>query len=498
MRFNYQYNEWIETENERHKLAVAGSDGDLTWVQFVELVERVEERLKSIAIPAGHPIIIYGHKEKLFPAAIAACMRLSIPYVPVDIIYPHDRIARVKELTSSDCVIYCSDKKLDLDFAFEIDHELGITKKSETWFSTVKGFDINDPIRYIIFTSGSTGEPKGVQITNSAVCSFIGWIDGVFHISKNEVLINQAPFSFDLSVYELTFFLHYGATLILNDGATCKNAELFLTRINRYGGSLWVSTPSFAYIYLRERVFNEVALPSLNYFLFCGETLPTTTAKKLYQLFPSSKVVNTYGPTEATVATTYVLLDEEMIEKYSSLPVGVVKADSQIILENPDESGVGEMVIIGDNVSIGYIGRDDLNKDRFLMVDGKRAYRTGDQGYYQDGMLFYLGRNDDQIKLNGYRIELDEISEVLKAAYGVSNASSIALKVNNVPRKIVAFVTAKSGFEVNPSDVKYLAAQKLPAYMVPDDIVVIDQLPLNDNSKTDKKKLEAIYLGRNS
>ncbi len=496
MRFDYQNNEWIEIENDLHKLAVAGSDGDLTWAQFFALVEVIEKQLSSNSIPAGHPVIIYGHKEKLFPAAIAACMRLKIPYVPVDIIYPLERIARVKELTSSECIIYCSDKKVDLGFRVEIDCQLNSTNKSKTPFKIIKDFDINDPIRYIIFTSGSTGEPKGVQITNNAVCSFISWIDDVFNVSKDDVLINQAPFSFDLSVYELTFFLHYGATLILNDNATCKNASLFLARINKYRGTLWVSTPSFAYIYIREQAFNEVAMSTLNYFLFCGETLPSTTAKKLYQLFPNSKVINTYGPTEATVATTYVVLDNSMIEKYGSLPVGIVKSDSKIVLENSDVNGVGEMIVIGDNVSIGYIGRDDLNKERFLLIDGKRAYRTGDQGYFQDGMLFYLGRNDDQIKLNGYRIELDEIAEVLKCAEGVGNAATIVLKVNNVPRKIVAFVTSKVGFEVNLSEVKKMASQKLPVYMMPDEIVVIDKLPLNDNSKTDKKQLEAIYLGK--
>ncbi|MFN0033096.1 MAG: AMP-binding protein [Flavobacteriales bacterium] len=494
MKFDFANNTWIDTGKNPDQLAYTASDGDFTLQQFYDQVQRLVAVLNRLNIPVGHPVIIYGHKEKMFPVAIAACFTLQLPYVPMDIIYPEERVQRVQKLCSSDIIIYTSDKKLNMDFAITIDKDLHCTVHNPPQFAVPDSHFPHDPTRYIIFTSGSTGEPKGVQITNSALCSWIKWLQEDHYFRPDDVFINQVPFSFDVSLYDIAYLLHFEGSVIYNDADTAMNANKFLQRISYYKGSVWISTPSFVYIYIREKNFNEGYLPSLHYFILAGEALPGNTVRKIRQQFARSKVVNSYGPTEATVTVTYVDVSTEMTEKYPTVPIGFVKRETEILIQNPDEGGVGEMLIVGDNVSIGYLRRPDLNAERFTTANGKRAYHTGDLGYYKDGLLFYIGRNDDQIKLNGYRIELDEIAEVMKNLHGVANAACIVLRVNGVPRKIIGFLCSTES--IDKANLKTQLSTTLPHYMVPDDVMQVEQIPMNANGKTDRKLLEEWYLKR--
>jgi D-alanine--poly(phosphoribitol) ligase subunit 1 len=361
---------------------------------------------------------------------------------------------------------------------------------------------VQDPVRYIIFTSGSTGEPKGVCITREAAASFLEWMTSSFNFSAEDVFVNQAPFSFDLSVYELFTCLHLGATLLLNDAATAKDAAAFLQRMARYHGSVWVSTPTFAYIYLTEPTFLQATCTSLHTFLFCGEALPKKTAERLLDRFPTARVLNTYGPTEATVATTLVNVDRDVLTRYADMPLGFPKpgtivrtvgAKGEASKEEP-----GEIEIIGPNVSIGYLNNAGLNAEKFFVEHGTRGFRTGDFGWFKDGMLFFTGRKDEQVKLNGFRIELGDITAQLLAVPGVADAIAVPLRNRGEVRRIVGFVRPRPGVEaesLKPLLDEHLA-RELPAYMVPGDILFVNAFPVNNNHKTDRQALIELYLGR--
>jgi D-alanine--poly(phosphoribitol) ligase subunit 1 len=340
---------------------------------------------------------------------------------------------------------------------------------------------------YIIFTSGSTGEPKGVQITNSAVLTFLDWMTHDFGFAPNEVFLNIAVFSFDLSVFELMTFGALGATLLLNGRQTLDSADKLLNRIERYGASIWVSTPSFSMLYARDS--HAQIRENITGFLFCGEVLPYGLAKELKGHYPSTRVLNTYGPTEATVATTLIEIDDTILSKYEVLPVGYPKRDSEIAIEE------SEIVIYGDNVSVGYLNREDLNRVKFGVRNGRRFFRTGDLGYVEDGLLFCRGRNDDQIKLRGYRIELNEITSKLEALDYVHMAATIALKRNEEVKKIVSLVVLKieRAGDVK-SEIQEALMRQLPEYMIPSDIKMVESFPLNQNGKIDKSLLPELYL----
>ena len=233
-------------------------------------------------------------------------------------------------------------------------------------------------------------------------------------------------------------------------------------------------------------------LENLTTFLFCGEVLTSMTAKRILNNFPNSKVLNTYGPTEATVATTLVDITPEIIAKYpKNLPVGYVKKNTTINLLDIDAENIGEMEIVGDNVSIGYFKNDVLNSQKFEAKYEKRSFRTGDYGYFEDDMLFFANRKDELIKLHGFRIELGEIDKEFTNCSDVSEAITIPLKRGTEVVKLITFIVVKSA--VNIEDLKEEVSKVLPYYMIPSDVIILEKFPYNTNHKIDKNELINIY-----
>ena len=352
---------------------------------------------------------------------------------------------------------------------------------------------------YIIFTSGSTGEPKGVVITLNCLTTFVQWTLGEQKFPElNETFLNQAPFSFDLSVMGLYSSLASGGTLFSVTKEAIANPKVLYQAFANSGITTWVSTPSFAQMCLVEKSFGPAMLPQIRRFWFCGETLANETAAQLLERFPQAEVWNTYGPTEATVATTSILVDREVITRHSPLPVGAVMPGTRIAILDEHRAPVadgerGEIVIIGPNVSPGYLGRADLTEKAFYATEGTRAYRTGDWGRIRDGLVFFEGRMDGQIKLHGYRIEIGDIESHLRALPQIADAVVLVAEKNGKPDSLAAFVVlrergAGSDFEIS-LQFKKLLADRLPNYMVPRKFSYLDAFPMTANGKADRRKL---------
>ena len=477
MRFDLELLDFVDSEVDFDKLALSASDKDLTWNEFKNEVEKLKIEISKYNLPKGHPVVIYGHKEAKFIVSMTACMSLGLPYIPVDTIYPYERLQKIVNVLNSALIINT------------IDESINVNKDNLN-----TSYNLDDQIIYIIFTSGSTGEPKGVQITQDSILDFNKWLDTDFKFSNDSVFMNQAPFSFDLSVYELIGFLSFGGTIILNSRELLENHIEYFERLKKYNCNTWVSTPSFISKYLLSSEFTSNDIKSLQTFLFCGEVLPAMTAKRILNSFPNSKVLNTYGPTEATVATTLVDITSEIIEKYSkSLPVGYVKANTVINLLDKDSENVGEIEIVGDNVSIGYFKNEELNAQKFQAKYEKRSFRTGDFGYFEDDMLFFANRKDELIKLHGFRIEIGEIDKEFTNNKNVNEAITIPLKRGTEVMKLITFLIVNN--EININDLKEEISKILPYYMIPSDIIVLDKFLYNTNHKIDKNELINIYRG---
>lgn len=501
MRFNIITARFEEEDLAPEKWAIHGSDRSLTWEQFRREVHATAELIAGLNLPAGAPVAIRGHKEAGVVVAMAACMMQNHPYIPLDIMIPEDRVRRIFGIAGVQLLVDCSDVPLETELTTLQDN--GTLKHGKAMGTGNTPFRPDDPLRYIIFTSGSTGDPKGVCISRSAAAAFLHWTAADFGFNADDVFINQAPFSFDLSVYELFTSLHTGGTLLLNDAETANDSQRFIQRINDHKGSVWVSTPTFAYLYLTEPAFHAERLPTIRTFLFCGEALPKMTAKRLLERFPGARVLNTYGPTEATVATSLVNVTAEVLDKYTDMPVGAAMRGSQLITRTDDgapatKESPGEILIIGDNVSTGYLANDALNAEKFFVENGKRGFRTGDYGWIEDGLLFFNGRRDEQVKLNGFRIELGDITAQMLAVDGVADAIALPLRSGGAVKRIVGFVRPMAGRNNTElrNAILLQIGKELPHYMIPGDIAFVEAFPVNNNHKTDRKALIDGYLAQ--
>lgn len=480
-----------------HRLAHVSGDRRLTYGELVSQADALAAHLRR-QLPADHsPIVVRGHKEPEMLVGFLGAAWSGHPYIPLDQSIPHARVERI--LTTAHPAL-----TLDSHAIANLVSSLPVGSM-EVRSSDLTSIEPTNPY-YIIFTSGSTGEPKGVVIPYSALADFVEWMMAEHAFAPGEVFLNQAPFSFDLSVMDLYLALVSGGTLFSLDASTAAHPARRAAALASSGITTWVSTPSFAELCLSDPAFDASCLPAVRRFLFCGETLPPHVAAALLDRFPRAEVWNTYGPTEATVATTGIRITCDLLERYPSLPVGHPKPRTQIFLFESERSAPldhdaagaprsggprGEIVIVGPNVSSGYLNDPELTERAFITYAGERGYRTGDAGYIQDGLLFFQGRLDRQVKRHGYRIELGDIEANLSALPDVRDAVVLAALEHGRARELTAFVIPAGGDAAFDLELRLRAAllERLPAYMLPDRFVFVASFPLTPNGKTDRRAL---------
>jgi D-alanine--poly(phosphoribitol) ligase subunit 1 len=472
---------WAEAAPE----AIAHLSGDRT-LTYGELRQRSDALASYLTERFGdhrRPVAVLGHREPEMLIAFIGAVKSGRPYVPIDTALPRTRIDQI--VTSSHAAFVLTPEQIR---QFSSGEPRGPAMPLEK----------NDPF-YILFTSGSTGEPKGVIITLACLEHFINWMLAEQEFSERaEVFLNQAPFSFDLSVMDLYCSLSTGSTLFSISRDLIENPKKLYRAMAASGVTTWVSTPSFAQMCLVEDKFEAAMLPHTRRFLFCGETLAPQTAAQLLARFPQAQLWNMYGPTEATVATTSIQIDSAILEKYSPLPVGRVMPGTKIFVvdENGDELSAnnrGEIIIAGPNVSLGYVGRSDLTARAFFEYRGLRAYRTGDLGRFRDSLLFFEGRLDEQIKLSGYRIELGDVEANLRRLPAVRDAVVIPVIKNGAAQSLAAFVSLAARNETSDfklaQNLRSHLGDRLPAYMLPRKFIFLDAFPMTANGKVDRAAL---------
>jgi D-alanine--poly(phosphoribitol) ligase subunit 1 len=478
----------IEDLGRAHPNRLAHVSGDRT-LTYGELIDRSDRLAVYLArtLPDDHaPIVIRGHKDPEMLIGFLGAVKARHPYIPIDLAVPAQRVERIIATANAPLVL-------------TPDRIAALTAALPAAQPDLRRRVAPDDAYYIIFTSGSTGEPKGVVITLRNLTAFLDWMlsEHTFD-NQGEVFLNQAPFSFDLSVMDMYLSLAAGGTLFsLHQDEIANPARLYRV-LARSGITVWVSTPSFAQLCLIERSFNAALLAQLRLFLFCGETLAPEVAAALLDRFPHAEVWNTYGPTETTVATTSVRVTRDVLRRHRTLPVGYPRSDSRISVLGEDGRSApdgerGEIIIAGPSVSPGYIARRDLTAQAFFSLDGQRAYHTGDWGHYQDGLLFCEGRRDNQIKLHGHRIELGDVEANLQTLPGVRDAVVVPKLRDDQPDWLGAFVilsdaTDRSEFEIT-SALKDQLAQRLPAYMIPRKFYYVASFPMTANGKADRRQL---------
>lgn len=443
------------------------------YITYGELLERsslLSDYLKNDC----SPVVLYGHKSIEMVISIIGCILAGRCYVPVDIFTPKDRINKIIEL--SECSLVINNSNNDLDVLSDVE----IISSIDNLPSRCECINDNEYC-YMIFTSGSTGVPKGVPISYSNLYNFIEWISNIdgFKYDFCNVL-NQASFSFDLSVTDFYYALFNGHTLVGSEKKLQDDLGSFLEYLKSNLIDVMVITPTFMKYLLLDKGFVEGNYPMLKSIYFCGEVLDVDVVRKIYDRFSNVKVINAYGPTEATSAVSSIVITREMLE-FERLPVGEVsKCNNNIVICDK------EIVIKGKSVFNGYLGGI---VGGYFLENNINCYKTGDLGIIDGDYLYCLGRSDNQIKLNGYRIELEEIEKVINNIVGVNNSCVIAKRDNSGKVKCLkAYVCG----EVDLDEVNSWLTSKLPSYMVPKFIEIVSSLPVNNNGKLDRKKIESL------
>lgn len=458
------------------------------------------------------PVVVLGHKSPLMTAGFLGCLKSGHAFVPVDVEMPTSRLVDIASQLGEPILLSTVDlpetleplisarRVVDARIAVECSSGDVAAPDRSRWVS-------GEETQYLIFTSGSTGRPKGIEVSADNVANFMAWLHTFPVISDGaRVFLDQPPYSFDLSEYEVVGALSTGGCLHAVTRETTADMRALFDDLRASGVEVWVSTPSFADLCLVDKAFDQQVLPDVQLFLFCGETLHHSTAAALRERFPRARVVNTYGPTESTVAVTYAEIGSEELDDPAALPVGRPRPGTDIRIVDRQTNAscapgrTGEIIIVGDTVAKGYFRNPEKTAEAFFearLHDGRavRAYRTGDAGHVDErGVLHCDGRFDSLVKVNGFRIELEDVEGNLVALPLVKQAAVVPvlrqgrishLKACIVPSEVAA---GRDGFEVRQA-IKRGLAERVPAYMVPRTLKLYDELPLTCNGKVDRKIL---------
>jgi D-alanine--poly(phosphoribitol) ligase subunit 1 len=484
-----------------NRIAVKAGDSAVTYQQLDDYSDRLAAWIKkNYQEEDKTPIVVYGHKSALMIISFLACVKAGRAYCPVDISVPMSRVQGILEVVKPPVILAAEDLEIPYRCVMGAAELKRIAEEGRDRIPESCAVKAED-LFYIIFTSGSTGTPKGVEITTACLNNFLDWsVNLGTDMEKKEgrAFLNQAPFSFDLSVMDLYTCLACGGTLWTMDKSVQMDFAKLMGLLETSGINIWVSTPSFADLCLTDLHFSRELLPGLEVFLFCGETLTNNTARKLQQRFPDAAIINTYGPTESTVAMTEVLVTPELAEQQNPLPVGSIRPGSLVEIRREDGSAAnngeqGEIVILGNTVGTGYYHQPELTRKAFFECekDGTfyRGYHTGDLGYMDNGMLYYCGRIDLQIKLHGYRIEIEDIEKNILKLQGVDNAVVVPVLEGGKVKSLTAVISGRgeqSTFEA-AREIKTKLKAFLPDYMVPKKIIFVDRIPMTINGKADRK-----------
>ena len=348
---------------------------------------------------------------------------------------------------------------------------------------------------YVIFTSGTTGQPKGVVIRAGAARHYIATAAATLGIRSSDRVLESCDLAFDFSVHDCFSAWEAGAAVHVLPAARAMNAVSF-ARDRRL--TVWNSVPSLVAMLAQVKALKDGSLPDLRLTVFGGEPLPRSVVAAWRRAAPNTAIINLYGPTEATV----FCLGQSVVDQTALSPgldflaIGKPLPGSEATVLDagnlPVADGMpGQLALSGAQLSSGYLGDADLTASRFPILEGKRWFLTGDRALRdKSGCFLYLGRIDNQVKVSGYRVELEEVDAHLRAASGAPLVCTVPWPVaDGMARGLVGFVATPP---IDPHTVLAALRQRLPEYMVPRRLVVLDAMPVNQAGKPDRLALQAV------
>lgn len=490
--------------------ALRYTDREYRYSELSRWVDALAVVLLAQGCHRGDVIAIGHNKRPLSYALMLAAIRLGIAYVNIDVASPTARTGSILQVSDA-ALLFFDDPTYQQAMT-----ELAATKGCRLLMLDEKTLpEVSDTdralqqrlsqrvdgacIAYIMFTSGSTGVPKGVAVTHQNVLHFIAWGQQRFGITDQDNFANLSPMYFDNSVFDFYVGLFSGAALTPVYRELLTNPYELVQYIGRMACTIWFSVPSLLIYLMAMKAMTPQGLASLRAIVFGGEGYPKIELKKLYDRFSvQARLINVYGPTECTcICSGHTLGDADFLDLTGLPTLGYLNPnfDYRILDEEERDATSGELCLIGPNVAAGYFNDLDRTAAAFYTLTEanrymKRMYRTGDLVREEAGLLYFVGRKDNQIKHMGYRIELEEIEHALVKLPQVAQAAVVYHRSNAAYGKLVAYVACAG--QPDDRDLLKALANLLPDYMVPNKLIVMSDLPKNPNGKVDRQHLRTL------
>jgi amino acid adenylation domain-containing protein len=507
----------IDRTADRHpdREAVRFAGSGLAYAQLREKSDCLARLLIERGVRRRDRVGIYSNKSLESAVAMYGIMKAGAAYVPLDPTAPVERIATIIRNCGIECMISQDAKAGQLQQVkqlAEVRTVVGVTENGVSW-DEVWQCTGNDPdvgtieqdLAYIIYTSGSTGEPKGIMHTHHSGLSFARWAAAAYALTCDDRLSNHAPLHFDLSIFDFFAGAVAGATTVIVPEPVTKFPASYSQLLQNERVTVFFTVP-FALIQLDSHgVLEDRNLSALRWVIFGGEPMLPKNLRSLMGKIPSARFDNMYGPSEVNGCSHYTIPDAASLGDDAKsipipIPIGTLNANMEGIVVDDDDNEVergqpGVLLVRSPTMMQGYWGRKDLNAHAFYRRPVATAYddvfyRTGDIVQQQaDGNLQFLGRKDRQIKIRGYRVELDEVESALAGHPAVEEAGAFALPDGSGSNRIEVAVTLIIGADVTALEMVTYAKSQLAWYAVPDKVTVQALLPRTTSGKIDRKQL---------
>ncbi|OZG72721.1 hypothetical protein BTA51_14445 [Hahella sp. CCB-MM4] len=486
-------------------LATIDEDQAFTYRQLQYLSCCYAQYLRTeCRVSAGDVVAVKMRRSGHMLAVLYGILRLGAVFVPLNDNDPTDRQEKV--LLRARAVLLIGDRSLIEPFSCPGTQKLA-TESFLKWDDLDNDFDIidhsqADELAYVIFTSGSTGEPKGVMVKHRPVINLVEWMEKEYRFDHTDRVLWVNAVGFDLSIFDIFGFLAYGASIRVISNEQRKDALVVKKILCSEPITFWNSAPAYLQMIAPFLMKKDTAGQlRLRLIFLSGDWIPLSLADQILSYLPETQLVSLGGATEATVWSNYFNV-QTIDPDWDSIPYGKPIQNSRYYILNDDGEpcGInekGRLFIAGECLSEGYINAEDLTskafvRDPFWPGDNLRMYDTGDMArYFADGNIEFLGRADTQVKVRGYRVELGEIAAVMST---LGFIDPVVLVDNHNPSSalLIAFClgTSDNGSQVLSQHMELLR-KKLPEYMVPNQVVLIDQYPVTENGKVDRKALLA-------
>ncbi len=487
--------------------AVFFDDQRMTYKEIDLQSDQLADYLSGKGVGRNDVVGIMFRRSFEMIISIIAIWKAGGAYMPIDPDFPSDRIEYM--LTNSKTKIILSTNALIENLNFNTDgiDLIDVANMPKIPEDVLGKSALNrsepDDLAYVIYTSGSTGKPKGVMNEHRALVNRINWMQRKYPIDGEDVILQKTTYIFDVSVWELTWWFFAGARMVLLAPGEEKNPGAIISAIEQYGVTTMHFVPSMLGAFLTYlEASDEKAVKmirTLNRVFASGEALSVQDTDRFNKLLNRSNMTtlhNLYGPTEAAIDVSYYDCPET--GEFNSVPIGKPIDNIQLYIVNKFNrlqpvNVAGELCIAGVGLARGYLNNEELTNEKFVdnpFVPGTKMYRTGDLArWYPKGDIEYLGRIDSQIKIRGYRVELGEIQTHIMNYGHVDNAIITSVADNNSNTTICAYLVPKDKKNISVDDLNMYLKTKLPEYMLPQNFVIIENLPLLSNGKVNYKAL---------